>query len=99
MAEQPTPSTIRTAESMAALLARQREAFLSELPVTAATRIDRIDRAIHLLADNEGSIADALPSTRQAGPMTDSISLRWSSSRASRSTSTFVSSVFRVVPA
>ena len=60
MIEQPIPSTVWTAESMAALLARQREAFLAGVPVTAATRIDRIDRAIHLLADNEGRIADAL---------------------------------------
>jgi coniferyl-aldehyde dehydrogenase len=49
-----------TAESMGTLLDRQRQAFLAELPVTAATRIDRIDRAIHLLSDNEGKIADAL---------------------------------------
>jgi len=60
MAEMSYPAPVWTAASMAALLARQREAFLSELPVTAATRIDRIDRAIHLLADNEGTIADAL---------------------------------------
>ena len=60
MSENPTSSTVWTAETMAAALARQRESFLAELPVTAATRIDRIDRAIHLLADNEGRIADAL---------------------------------------
>jgi coniferyl-aldehyde dehydrogenase len=42
------------------MLDRQRQAFLAELPVTATTRIDRIDRAIHLLSDNEGKIADAL---------------------------------------
>ncbi len=60
MAEHTTPSTVWTADSMAALLARQRKAFLAELPVTAATRIDRIDRAIHLLSENEGRIADAL---------------------------------------
>jgi coniferyl-aldehyde dehydrogenase len=60
MTEQTTPSTVWTAESMAAMLARQREAFLAELPVTSDTRIDRIDRAIHLLADNDGKIADAL---------------------------------------
>jgi coniferyl-aldehyde dehydrogenase len=47
---------------MSALLERQRRAFLAELPVTAATRIDRIERAIHLLSDNEGRIADALSS-------------------------------------
>ena len=56
----PAQPTRWTAESMAALLDRQRKAFLAELPVTAATRIDRIDRAIHLLSDNEGRIADAL---------------------------------------
>jgi coniferyl-aldehyde dehydrogenase len=45
---------------MAALVARQRKAFLNELPVSAATRIDRLDRAIHVLCENEGRIADAL---------------------------------------
>jgi coniferyl-aldehyde dehydrogenase len=60
MTEPTTPLSGWTAESMVAVLARQREAFLAELPVTAATRIDRIDRAIHLLVDNEGRIADAL---------------------------------------
>jgi coniferyl-aldehyde dehydrogenase len=60
MTEPTTLSSGWTAESMAAVLARQREAFLAELPVTAATRIDRIDRAIHLLVNNEGRIADAL---------------------------------------
>ncbi len=49
-----------TAESMKALLDRQRTAFLAELPVTPATRIDRINRAIDLLSSNEGKIADAL---------------------------------------
>jgi coniferyl-aldehyde dehydrogenase len=62
MTDQPVPSTIWTAESMAALLARQRKAFQTELPVTAATRIDRIDRAIRLLHEHEGDIADALSS-------------------------------------
>ena len=59
MAETTKPAPW-TSESMAALLDRQRKAFLAELPVTVATRIDRIDRAIHLLSDNEGRIADAL---------------------------------------
>jgi coniferyl-aldehyde dehydrogenase len=45
---------------MTALLARQRQAFLSDMPVSAETRIDRIERAIHLLSDNEGRIADCL---------------------------------------
>ena len=60
MDQQRALSTVWTAESMTALLARQREAFMAELPVTAATRIDRLDRAIRLLADNAGSIADAV---------------------------------------
>ncbi len=60
MAEPHAPSNSWTAESMAAVLFRQRKAFLSELPVTAAARIDRIERAIDLLAANEGRIADAL---------------------------------------
>jgi coniferyl-aldehyde dehydrogenase len=49
-----------TGDAMAAVLARQREAFLAEQPVTAEIRIDRINRAIHMLADNEGRVADAL---------------------------------------
>jgi coniferyl-aldehyde dehydrogenase len=47
-------------ESMEAVLARQRDAFLAEQPASAAVRIDRLDRAIRLLADNEGRIADVL---------------------------------------
>ena len=53
-------SNVWTAESMAALVNRQRKAFLSELPVSAATRIDRLDRAIALLLDNEARFADTL---------------------------------------
>lgn len=42
MAEQPTLSTIWSAESMAALLTRQREAFLAELPVEGYRKIDDV---------------------------------------------------------
>jgi hypothetical protein len=60
MAATTSSSKPWTSESMGALLARQRQAFLDEPPVSAATRIDRIDRAIHLLSENAGRIADTL---------------------------------------
>ena len=60
MTGQPTPSGVWTAESMAALLARQRRSFLAQLPVSADTRLVRIECAIRLLVDNAGKIADAL---------------------------------------
>jgi len=60
MIEKPTTPEVWTGESMKALLERQRAAFLAELPVPAAVRIDRIDRAIDLLVNNDGRIAEAL---------------------------------------
>lgn len=45
---------------MLGVLQRQKQAYLDEGEVTAATRIDRIDRAIALLVDNEDAFVDAL---------------------------------------
>ncbi|WP_239018308.1 coniferyl aldehyde dehydrogenase [Sphingomonas flavalba] len=48
------------AESMVAVLAAQRAAFMAELPVPLATRRDRIARAVALLVDQAEPIAAAL---------------------------------------
>jgi len=45
---------------MKALLQKQRDAFVAEGFVSAETRIDRLDRAISLLYDNQDAIAEAL---------------------------------------
>jgi coniferyl-aldehyde dehydrogenase len=42
------------------LLARQRAAFMAELPVTVSTRKDRLKRAIAMVADNAPAFCDAL---------------------------------------
>jgi coniferyl-aldehyde dehydrogenase len=60
MAERAVASETWTPESMRAVLARQRAAFLAELPVSAETRVDRIDRAIDLLVRSDHRIAEAL---------------------------------------
>ena len=48
------------AAAMNALLAKQKAAHLRDGAPSAAQRIERIDRAINLLIDNAGAIADAL---------------------------------------
>ena len=48
------------AAAMNALLAKQKAAHLRDGAPSAAQRIERIDRAIGLLVDNAGAIADAL---------------------------------------
>jgi coniferyl-aldehyde dehydrogenase len=45
---------------MLSVLRRQKQAYLDEGEVTAATRIDRITRAITLLVDHEDAFVDAL---------------------------------------
>lgn len=45
---------------MKALLQKQRDAFVAEGFVSAETRVDRLDRAISLLYDNQDAIAKAL---------------------------------------
>jgi coniferyl-aldehyde dehydrogenase len=47
-------------EDMHALLATQRAAFDADLAVPAQTRIDRLQRAVDLLVDNESTICGAL---------------------------------------
>ena len=46
--------------SLHEILTRQRQAFLAEGQVTAATRRDRLDRLARLLRENEGRIADTV---------------------------------------
>ena len=48
------------AAAMNALLGKQKAAHLRDGAPSAAQRIERIDRAIKLLIDNAGAIADAL---------------------------------------
>ncbi|MDO9432926.1 MAG: aldehyde dehydrogenase family protein, partial [Phenylobacterium sp.] len=48
------------AAAMNALLAKQKAAHLRDGAPSAAQRIERIDRAIGLLVDNAGAVADAL---------------------------------------
>ena len=55
-----SPATPTNAESMRALLERQRKAFLNDGPPSAEVRIDRINRCIGLLVDHQDEIADAL---------------------------------------
>ena len=47
---------------MKALLDKQRAAFVAEGFVSAETRLDRLDRALSLIHDHQGEIADALDS-------------------------------------
>src|SRR5262245_27640594 len=49
-----------TADSMRAVLDKQRAAYLRDGPPTAEVRIDRIDRCISLLVDHQEEIAEAL---------------------------------------
>lgn len=50
------------------VLTRQRAAFLADLPVSAARRIDRIDRAIALLVDHGEALARAMAEDFSARP-------------------------------
>ena len=43
-----------------AILESQRRAFMRELPVSAATRRDRLDRAIALISDNQDALTEAM---------------------------------------
>ncbi|URW76716.1 coniferyl aldehyde dehydrogenase [Sphingomonas donggukensis] len=45
---------------LTATLAAQRAAFMDELPVTLATRKDRLKRAVAMIADNANRLCDAL---------------------------------------
>ena len=49
-----------TRESMLAQLEKMRRAFLEEGAVTAQTRIDRINRALDLVIDNQQALVDAV---------------------------------------
>ena len=51
---------IQTAKHMVDVRARQRAAFDAELPVSEATRRDRLDRCIALLVENGTAFADAM---------------------------------------
>lgn len=64
--------------AMRALLDRQRAAFLRDGPPSAEARIERIDRAIGLLADNVKAIEDAMIAdfghrSREQTSMTDTL--------------------------
>lgn len=54
-----TPPAAHDTASMRALVDAQRAAFLAELPVTAAVRRDRLDRAIAMLIDHGDAWCDA----------------------------------------
>jgi coniferyl-aldehyde dehydrogenase len=60
MAEADTPITPAVASAMDAALARQRAAFMAELPVSLAARRDRLKRCIALMKDNADAFAKAL---------------------------------------
>ena len=51
---------VRAMPDLAAVLAAQRSAFMDELPVSAASRKDRLKRGIALVADNAAAFCDAL---------------------------------------
>lgn len=53
-----SPKTVE--QQMHAVLERQRRAFHAELPVPAAVRIDRLERAIALLVDHGERLVDAM---------------------------------------
>ncbi len=55
-----TISPDSAASRIGAALDKQRQAFTAEGAVSAETRIDRIDRAINLIYDNQDKIAEAL---------------------------------------
>jgi coniferyl-aldehyde dehydrogenase len=54
------PSEAKSIEAMEALLARQRAAFMAELPVTAAARKDRLKRAIDLVLTHKDRFVKSL---------------------------------------
>lgn len=56
----PKAETHATPDQMRAILNKQRQAQLRDGPPSAEIRIDRIDRCIALLVDNQDQIADAL---------------------------------------
>lgn len=60
MATQIAPTENPEASAMTDILARQRAAFMDELPVGAAIRKDRLKRAIALLKDNSPALTAAL---------------------------------------
>ncbi len=55
-----TKTKSMTAQEMGALLDKQRAAYLKDGPPSAEVRIDRLDRCIAILVDNQDEIADAL---------------------------------------
>jgi coniferyl-aldehyde dehydrogenase len=71
-----TDALARDIAAMEALLLRQRAAFLSELPVSAATRKDRLERAARLVLDYKDRFVAALSDdfghrSREQSLMTD----------------------------
>lgn len=58
--DSPELSSTTTITRMQDLLARQKKVFLSEAPPTADLRIDRINRVIALLLDNQQTLCEAL---------------------------------------
>jgi coniferyl-aldehyde dehydrogenase len=60
MAEADTSITPVLTSRMDAVLARQRAAFMAELPVSLAARKDRLKRCIALMKDNAGAFTKAL---------------------------------------
>ncbi len=51
---------MQTTDSLASMLDRQRQAFITARPETLAVRKDRLDRLIALLADNSKALCDAM---------------------------------------
>jgi len=49
-----------TSEEMAAIVAKQRESFLKEGPVSYETRINRLDRLAKLLHDNQDALVECM---------------------------------------
>lgn len=54
------PGEAKSIDDMKALLARQRAAFMAEMPVSAAVRKDRLRRAIDLVLSNRDAFVKAL---------------------------------------
>lgn len=54
------PAPNQTIDAMNDVLARQKAAFAAELPVSLATRRDRLDKAIALLVDHQDALCEAM---------------------------------------
>ena len=91
-APEPHPISSDAEQQMRDILALQRDSYIAEGEVSAATRIDRIQRTIEVLVQNAEKISEAMNADygcrpRQVNLMTD-VTGSWRTLSTPRNTST-----------